>query len=57
VTFFDVANGLEAARKYVHKFEIEHNINAVGKNVENEPHILRTQGKKKQVTIIDWLNK
>jgi hypothetical protein len=52
VTFVDAVNGLAAARKCVCEFEVENNINVVCNKVEYKPYRLRTQGKKKTMTII-----
>ena len=46
VTFLDAVNGLEAARKFMFKFEIKDSVSVVCNKAENELYRQRTQGRK-----------
>jgi hypothetical protein len=45
-TFLDALKGLEATRKYLHKFGTGDNINVMCKKAENKLYILRAKGDK-----------
>jgi hypothetical protein len=55
--FLDPDKGLEAATKYMCEFDTEKNIVVTCSNVESEIYRPRAQGKRKQETLIEWLDK
>jgi hypothetical protein len=54
VTFLDALKGLEAARKYIHRFDTKRSIILMCSVTEDELYRLRAGGEKKQKT--GWRN-
>jgi hypothetical protein len=57
VSFFDALQGLEAARKYIQQFDVEHDMLVTCSKLENMLYTLKHQEKHKQITGLDWLKK